>query len=102
MLTEIQKKQLEAVSNHRNKNEKLSFNRKIKKLEELVEAVKPLEEEILKLFLQKQPLMDEISELRNEMVKECIHPLNYLIHKGDHILCKFCDAKISLPKINDE
>ncbi len=102
MLTELQKKQLDAVANHRNKNEKLSFTRKIKKLEELVETIKPIEDQILELFLKKQPILDEITVMRNEMAKECTHPADYLVHKGDHIICKFCDSKIGLPKVDED
>jgi hypothetical protein len=100
--TEEQKqKHKQIIANARNKNEKLSFNRKIKKLEELIEAIKPIEEEILQLFLKKQPLFDEITEIRNEMALECVHPMDYLVHKEDHIICKFCDAKISIPKLEE-
>lgn len=90
------KKELDTVANYSDKNEKLSWKRKMKKLSDLVDDLRPYEEEILKLVLKKQPIMDKIDQLRDVMVKECIHPIDYLSHRGDHILCKFCNSRIKV------
>jgi len=76
------------------KNEKLAWVRKRKKIKELIDTIKPIEDSILQLIGQKQPIIDEIVELRAIMVKDCIHPEDSLIHHGSYIHCKFCDKNI--------
>lgn len=99
---EQKKRELEEVSRYSDKNEKLSWKRKMKKMEGLIEKLQPYEEQILKIILKKQPIMDAIDELRNKMVKECVHPIEYLSHQGDHVLCKFCNSKIKVVNFDDE
>ena len=93
---ETMKHELETVSKEADKNERLSWRRKEKKMQDLLEKMEPLNQEILRLILEKQPLMDDIEELRNVMVHECVHPVKTLVHKGDHILCKFCNKKLNI------
>lgn len=89
------------ISMFRDKNERLSFKRKKDKMEELVKQVNEIQDKVLKIMLDEiYPLTDQISILRAEMVRECIHPKDQLLHMGTHVICKFCDAKLSLPKIN--
>lgn len=90
------------ISKSKNKNERLSWNRKFQKLQEIIEKIKPLEEETLKLFLQKQDLHDEIVALRQQMVKECTHPYEFLVHNGEFVTCKFCNANLSIPKNSND
>lgn len=90
--------QLRKVYNFRNKSEKLSWIRKRKRIETLIESLKPYEEEILKIIEQKQPIIDKINAIRQDMKKDCVHPRDHLVHKGSYILCKFCNNKI---RIND-
>ena len=45
--------------------------------------------------------MDEVDALRQEMVKECIHPYDSLVEKDNYIECKFCYKRLGLPVIND-
>jgi hypothetical protein len=99
---EMQRRQLEIVAGARGKNETLSFTRKIKKLEAMVSDLAPTEDQLLRLNLIKQQRIDEIQIARNKMLPECTHPIAYLIHKGDHILCKFCETKISVPKVKND
>lgn len=96
---ELIAKQLSTVALHHGKNEKLAFNRKIKKMEGLIESIRDYEQMILDIVKNKQPIADDIRELRAEMVKECIHPKDHLIHCGTYIFCKFCEKKISLPRL---
>lgn len=96
---ELAAKHIAAVAAHHGKNEKLAWKRKIKKMAGLIESVAVVEEEILTLVLKKQPTLDEIAILRAEMVKECIHPKDHLAHLDSYLLCKFCDRKISIPRI---
>lgn len=91
-------KEMEIVSKDADKNERLSWRRKEKKMEEFIKKLDPLNEEMLDLIKRKQPILDDIEELRIKMVHECVHPAKMLVHKGDHILCKFCNRKL---KVND-
>lgn len=88
---------LSRIATYRDKNERLSWKRKKDKIEALVEDLKPIEQEIIELIVNKKtPLLKEIEDLRTIMIKECIHPKDMLIHYGTHVECKFCQAKIAV------
>ena len=89
-------RQLDKVSKFADKNQRLSFKRKGERMSTLLTRIKPIEDEILELILQKTPIMDDIENVRRGMVHECVHPRDYLVHKGTHILCKFCSKEIKL------
>lgn len=93
--------QLSTVSGFANNAEKLSWRRKLKKMHQLIDDLRPFEEEILRLHAKKQPIMDKIQKIRNSMSEECIHPKEYLVHRGTHVECKFCN-KLIKPIINNE
>lgn len=102
-MTELTEEQMQRdltnIANSKNKNERLSFKRKYDKMQEMItNEIKPLEDGILTLVEKKVQAMDRLAELRVTMVKECVHPKNTLIHKGDHVECKFCNVKLSIPK----
>jgi hypothetical protein len=40
--------------------------------------------------------LDEISALRKEMVRECVHPYTHLLHKGEIVECKFCSRQFKV------
>ena len=86
------------VANIKDKNEKLSWTRRKKKIEAMVEAMRPIEDKIMALQNERQEHLDRIQDLRRQMVKECIHPKDLLVHKTTYIECKFCNAKLSIPK----
>ena len=87
----------EAVANTANRSDKTSWNRKMDNMVKLLATLRPIEEQLLHLQSQKVPIMDDISDLRATMVNECVHPFEFLVNKDDHVLCKFCDKKISIP-----
>lgn len=93
-----QERDLKNVANIKDKNEKLSWTRRQKKIEEMVIEMQPIEDQILALTAQRQEVLDKIQVLRKQMVKECIHPKNSLVHKETYIECKFCNAKLSIPR----
>ena len=94
-LDEVQaKREVDAASRFADKNQRLSWKRKLKRMEELVERIKPFEEEILDVIKRQQPLMDEINALREQMVHECVHPSEHVVHKGTHMECKFCKRRL--------
>lgn len=99
---ELKAKHIAAVASHPGKNEKLAWKRKVKKMDDLIEKVGEVEKEIMALVLKKQPTLDEIAVLRAEMVKECIHPKDHLVHLDTYLICKFCNSKISIPRIISE
>lgn len=87
-------KDLSEVAGFADNAEKLAWRRKLKKMEKLLEELEPFEEQILELYTLKQPIMDKIEAVRREMVQECIHPKEYLVHRGTHVECKFCNKLI--------
>lgn len=94
---------LNAVSKHYDKNERLSWKRKEKKMQSIIEnKLQPIQDEMLKLIAKKQPIIDEIEKLRAVMVKECIHPKEHLVHKGNFVECKFCNRKLRVNTTNHE
>ena len=86
------------VADASTRNEKVSGNRKLKRMERLLEKLNPIETQILELYAQKMDIIDEVQILRTVMVEECIHPKEYLVQKDDHIVCKFCNKRIGLPR----
>jgi len=89
---------LEHMANVANRSEKTSWNRKMDNLVKLMMLLEPIEQSILDIIeTEKTPMMDQISALRAVMVKECIHPFEYLImsETDDVITCKFCNKKIN-------
>lgn len=89
---------LNNISNNATRSEKSSWERKLKNMESLVDSANPIEQEIMVLNGKLQPIHDEISVLRKEMVDTCVHPFEMLIYKGNHVECKFCAMKINLHK----
>lgn len=106
----------EEISNAANRSEKTSWNRKMDNMVKLLAALRPIEDQIIELQAKKIPLFDEIQVLRTQMVHECIHPFEYLVVNGasshdnflikppstgnDYVVCKFCDKKLSIPKLD--
>ena len=93
---------LEVVANHATRSDKVSWERKMDNMVRLLARLRPLEDQIIELEAQKMPIVDEITLLRADMVKECVHPFQYLVVKDDHILCKFCDKRIVVPHGSDK
>ena len=88
----------EEISNNANRSEKTSWNRKMENMVRLLAQLRPIEEQIIALHEKKVPLFDEIQILRKEMVRDCVHPYEYVLVEKDHAKCKFCERKLSLPK----
>lgn len=95
----IVRRQLEKVADHATRNEKVSWDRKMDNMVKLLATLRPIEDRIADLLAQKIPVLDEIRELRQDMCTHCVHPYTHLVHKEDHIECKFCTSKLSIPKL---
>ena len=96
-MDEDQKNEINAINMMALKNEKLKWNRLHDKMQKYLDKIQPFEEQILDIQKKRAPIIDDIDYLRIEMVDTCIHPKDLLIHNGDHILCKFCNKKLSIP-----
>jgi len=92
---------LESVANNSLRSEKTSWNRKMDNMVKLIAKIRPIEEQILELMAEKMPIADDVAALRNEMVKECIHPLEQLVFKDTYVECKFCNRKIQTAALSD-
>jgi hypothetical protein len=92
------RQELEAVSNVASRSEKRAWNRKRNNMNNHLALLNPIEDKILELQAQKEPIFDEIQILRAIMVEECVHPYDYLIHTGSYIKCKFCNRRLRLSK----
>jgi len=91
---------LKYISEHANKSEIASWGRKRKAIEKLVSTqISPLENELLEIRNELAPLYDKLDILRDEMVSHCVHPIDMLIQKEDHVVCKFCMAKMGVPNL---
>lgn len=88
---------LEAVANAASRSEKTSWNRKMDNMVRLLAELKPIEDSILELMAKKWEVFDRVQQLREVMVRECVHPYEQLVHKEDYIECKFCLKRISVP-----
>jgi len=87
---------LESVANNASRSEKTSWNRKMDNMVKLIALIRPIEEQILELMAQKIPITDDVTILRNDMVRECVHPIEQLAYKETHIECKFCNKRIAI------
>ena len=82
---------LESIADNATRSEKVSWDRKMDNMVTLLSKLKPIEEGILDLMAQKQPIIDDIAALRREMVKDCVHPFTHLVFQQDGtVQCKFC------------
>lgn len=93
---------LETIANAATRSEKVSWDRKMDNMVKLMAKLRPLEEKIVDLMALKQPIYDEIAELRTDMVADCVHPYTHLILKyieGEALVeCKFCMRRFFSPK----
>lgn len=92
---------MEHMANVANRSEKTSWNRKMDNMVKMLASLEPVENEILDLIrTKKTPIMDGVSALRETMVRECVHPFEYLtmVDGSDVVTCKFCNRKISVPE----
>ena len=85
----------EKIANTANRSEKTSWNRKMDNMVKLMARLSPVEEKILDIIKEeKNPILDDIAEVRKTMIVECVHPIEYLVEDGDIVRCRFCEKKI--------
>lgn len=93
-------RQLDTIANISTREEKAAWNRKLEKMNKLLEKLQPIEDKIIELNIEKIPIFDEVSQLRVLMVNSCIHPEDQLIVTDEYVDCKFCNKRITLVKHN--
>lgn len=97
---EQQERDLKIIAGIKDKNEKLAWTRRQKKMEAVItEELNPLEEQIMALQAKRMEILEAIQILSKQMRKECVHPRDMLVHKITYVECKFCNTKLSLPKV---
>ena len=96
------RKEREEISNHATRSEKVSWERQYGNMQKLLtEKLQPIENKILDLIGQKNKVFDEIVVLRDELIRDCIHPFEHVIETplseglGTYT-CKFCNKKVAL------
>lgn len=87
---------LETVANHASRSEKTAWNRKMDNLVALMAQLKPFQDQIIELEIKKMPILDQIKQLRDDMIKECVHPIDNLVVTHQAITCKFCNKKFGI------
>lgn len=108
------RKEREEISNHATRSEKVSWERQFGNMQKLLETkIQPIEEQILDLMAKKSGYIDEMVALRDELVRDCIHPFEHVTedpviddkvigngtgHSGIYT-CKFCNKKVALNDI---
>jgi hypothetical protein len=95
------RKALEKIADAATRNEKVSWDRKMDNMVKLIARLRPIEDKIVELMAEKQPIFDEISTLRIDMVKECIHPAEHLAFipsesGSEYVECKFCMKRFTV------
>lgn len=88
---------LETIADAATRGEKVSWDRKMDNMVGLLAKLRPIEDQIGDLMTSKMPIMDEISALRRDMVRDCTHPYTHLIHLGNNAArCKFCEKTFAV------
>lgn len=88
---------LETIADNATRSEKVSWDRKMDNMVSLLAKLKPIEEQILDLMDAKTKIVDEISVLRSDMVRECVHPFTHLVHLDNNkATCKFCNKTFTV------
>lgn len=89
----------EVIAGHANKTEIAAWSRKRKAIERVIDVhITPLEQKIIELNGQLMPHYDQLAKQRSELTEFCIHPIDMLVYVDGLVVCKFCEAKMSVPK----
>lgn len=89
------RRDMETVADFAPRSDKVAWQRKYNNMQTLIDEMEPINVKIRELIAEKQPILDQIAELRAIMVQECIHPYDMLEHVGDsNVTCKFCGRVI--------
>ncbi len=86
------------IAGNATQSERTSWNRKRERLEAIINShINPISAEIQALEQMRAPYLDEVREIREEMVATCIHPRESLAIQSDgSYQCKFCNKKMKV------
>lgn len=90
---------LEAIADNATRGEKVSWDRKMDNMVSILATLQPIEDQILELMAKKLPILDDISDLRKEMVRDCVHPYHLLAvdpNGSGTVSCKFCNKTFTV------
>lgn len=91
-------KVVKIIAGNATQSERTSWNRKRERLENIINShINPISAEIQALEQMRAPYLDEVREIREEMVATCIHPRESLAIQPDgSYQCKFCNKKMKV------
>lgn len=81
-------------------NDRIGWRRKFKDLKSKIDTLKPFEEKILEAMKERRPIDDEIKKMRDSLMQDCIHPVDFLLidEGSEYFTCKFCERKLRILK----
>lgn len=82
------------VANYASKGDKASWLRRMKRLEDTIKQLEPVEDKLLELINTRHKLTAQLDEIRADLVTNCIHPEEYLVDHNGYVVCKFCERKL--------
>lgn len=90
----------EKISGIATTNDRIGWRRKFKDLKARIDTLKPFEERILEVMKERHTIDDEIKKIRDDLMKDCIHPVDFLlIDEGNaYFTCKFCERRLRILK----
>lgn len=91
----------DSISNHATRSEKTAWERQYAGIQRLVKKLEPIEDKLLALTTEKMAIIDQLLELRKELVDVCIHPFEQLVIHDGVVVCKFCERRMAIP-VDDE
>lgn len=91
----------EYIASLPDRSEVRSWERKCVTMQRLLDELAPIEEQMFEIMRERLPLVNQIEDLRFQMTQECIHPVEHLVEKDDHVICKFCDRRLVITAKNE-
>ena len=87
---------IKEVANYAPKSDKASWLRRMKRLEDTIRQLEPVEDKLLELITTREKLTTQAEEIRSDLVTNCIHPEDQLVDHNGYVVCKFCERKLRI------
>jgi hypothetical protein len=88
-------KEARTISGQTTQLDKANWLRRFDKIQGHITEVNRLSDQIMEIEKAKLPILDQIAELRKELVADCIHPKDYLVKVDGIVGCTFCDRRFT-------
>lgn len=82
------------VANHASKSDRAAWMRRVKRLDDLIKQLEPVEDKLLELLHTREKLTQQLNEVREDLVANCIHPEEHLVSHNGYVVCKYCERKL--------